>query len=204
MILGLTGNIACGKSAVAALLAGFGATVLDADKLVHELYSDPAFSQQVAALFAAPILTPEGTVDRAKVAPLVFGDRAALRRLETLVHPAVARLRDQKLAAWRHRPDAPHVVLEAVKLVESGQARQCDAVWCVTCRPEIQLQRLMQARGLAAGAAQARLHQQPPLEAKAALLGAMPFVIIENNGSLENLARQAQEEWDKFISGGSG
>jgi dephospho-CoA kinase len=132
---------------------------------------------------------------------LVFGDPRALRQLEAVVHPAVARLRDEKLQELRRlETPPPVVVLEAVKLIESGQAHDCDVVWCVTCRPDIQMQRLMDKRGLSAAAARARVTAQPGLEAKRAASGAAPFVEIENNGPLAELTARVEAEWAKLIA----
>ncbi|MBV9468952.1 MAG: dephospho-CoA kinase, partial [Abitibacteriaceae bacterium] len=163
---------------------------------------DPEFATRVAALFPESVLTSEGTVDRIKVAAVVFKDRTALLRLEALVHPAVAALRDQKIKAVREVVPASPIVLEAVKLIESGQAMQCDAVWCVTCLPEVQRQRLMQDRGLSESAARERLENQPPLDQKAKLIGAIPLVMIENNGSLEMLESHVEQEWHKLLAEG--
>lgn len=205
-ILGLTGGIACGKSSVAQMLAGFGAQIIDADQLVRELYSDAAFARSVAELFEdASLLTPQNTVDRDALGLKVFKDAAALRRLEVLVHPAVAALREEKLRALRQSESVPPaVVLEAVKLIESGQARGCDAVWCLTCAPAMQLERMMHTRGLSAIEAWARMEHQPPIEGKPALLqqsaGAIPFVLIENNGTREELEAKVAAEWQALMA----
>lgn len=203
-LLGLTGNIACGKSTVASLLRERGAGVLDADKLVHELYSNRKFATQVAALFGGGVLDGQGIVDRKALSTLVFGDAAALRRLELLVHPAVAELRAEKLRAFEKQPEPPRVVvLEAVKLLESGQARDCAAVWYVTCATETQLQRLVEKRGLSEEQARVRLSSQPSHEAKQRLADAMnvPLVEIENDGTPQELATQVQNLWSEFVAG---
>jgi dephospho-CoA kinase len=204
-ILGLTGDIACGKSTVAALLENFGASVLDADVLVHELYADLAFASQVAALFPARVLDARGAVDRKALGKVVFGDAAALRQLEALVHPAVATLRAEKLRVLRAQKPAPQaVVIEAVKLIESGQATVCEEVWCVTSTPEIQLRRLMEARALGESEARARLQAQPSREAKRARMEysapGVPLVFIENNASLQELRQVVEAQWRRFIS----
>lgn len=212
-LLGLTGDIACGKSTVARLLSERGAHAIDADILVRELYSDPDFARRVVELFAdrfegnyatsvSSLTHHDGTINRGALGDLVFGDARALRQLEAVVHPAVAQLREEKLQALRQSESPPPVVvLEAVKLIESGQAHGCDVVWCVTCRPDVQTQRLMANRGLSAAAARARVESQPGLEAKRTLLSGVPFVEIENNGSLEELEQRVGEEWEKIIAG---
>jgi dephospho-CoA kinase len=203
-VLGLTGDIASGKSTVAAMLKARGAEVLDADALVHELYSQTAFAQKVAALFSAEVLDEAGRVDRKKLGAIVFQNPAALQKLEAFVHPAVAALREEKLQALRAQSESNVVVLEAVKLIESGQARGCEAVWCIVSTPEVQWRRLTQKRGLSEEAARARLASQPSRESKRAQLEysapGVPLVFIANNSTLEDLERSVESEWRKFLS----
>jgi dephospho-CoA kinase len=202
--LGLTGDIACGKSTVARWLEEQGAVLIDADLLVRELYADPVFARLVANLFAhkaagSDLLNADGSIDRVALGEIVFHDAKALRQLELIVHPAVAALREDKIAALKALPlPPPAVVLEAVKLIESGQAQGCDEVWCVVCDPEVQLQRLMTHRGLSEEAACARLANQPGMEQKRAVLGEVPLVPIPNNGSLEALHTHVAQEWQRL------
>lgn len=199
MILGLTGGIASGKSTVARLLKERGAVYIDADALVHELYADTQFARQVQALFDVPVLNEQGIVDRRKLSQLVFNDSEALKRLEALVHPAVTQLRAQKM---RDNADAPYIVYEAVKLIEAGQTEKCDVVWCIWSKPEIQLKRLMENRSLNETEAHSRLAHQPSLESKRVLLESsanpVPFVLIENNGTLAELEAKVEAEWKKL------
>lgn len=202
-LLGLTGNIACGKSTVASLLRDRGAAVLDADLLVHELYSDTDFATQVATLFGKNVLNSLGMIDRPALGKIVFSDANALRRLELLVHPAVGKLREEKLAELASRPEPPQVVvLEAVKLLESGQGRDCHVVWCVRCQPETQLQRLMEIRGLSEDEAQKRLDSQPSYEAKLQLAQEqdVPLVFVENDGTPEELQERVGALWSELQS----
>ena len=201
MILGLTGGIASGKSTVARLLNERGAVHIDADTLVHELYATPQFAAQVQSLFEASVLNEQGKVNRKALGQIVFNNAEALKRLETVVHPAVAQLRAQKM---RDNADAPCIVYEAVKLIEAGQAEKCDLIWCVWSRPEIQLRRLMEERHLSENEARARLANQPSLESKQRLLeasvNAVPLIVIENNGTLEELAAKVETEWKKLTA----
>lgn len=203
-LLGLTGNIACGKSTVASLLRDRGAAVIDADLLVHELYSTTDFAAQVAALFGDSVVNSLGMIDRPALGKIVFGDAGALRRLELLVHPAVAALREKKLDELAARREPPQiVVLEAVKLLESGQGRDCFAVWCVRCSPETQRQRLQEIRGLSAQEAQKRLDSQPSYEAKLVLAQEqdVPLVFIENDGTPDELEERVTALWSELTSG---
>lgn len=196
-VLGLTGNIACGKSSVARMLRARGVAFLDSDDLVHELYSQPEFAACVAALFEVEIVDSSGAIDRARLGKVVFGNAAALAKLEELVHPAVAQLRARKLTELE---DQKAVVIEAVKLLESGQGSGCDEIWCVVCSPEIQLRRLMENRGLSEEAARERLRHQPTLENKAKLAGKIPLILLENNGSWADLESLVEREWKRFLN----
>ncbi len=198
-ILGLTGDIACGKSTVARILAEGGAATLDSDLLVHDLYADFSFAGHVQELFDTDVRSGDGAIDRAKLGAVVFAKEEKLRLLESLVHPAVAALRWRKL---RDLADSgcKAVVIEAVKLLESGQGSICDEIWCVVCSPEIQLGRLMQNRGLSKELARARLSSQPSREAKLHFAQSTPIIWIENNASLEQLAAQVARHWTRFLA----
>ena len=202
-LLGLTGGIACGKSTLAAWLREKGAAIIDADALVHELYSDPDFSAQVAALFDEEIRDDAGHVARGKLSTLVFGNADALQKLEEFVHPAVADLRDEKLRCFATQNEPPKVVvLEAVKLVESGQANGCEAVWRVACSSETQMRRLMENRHLSEEQARARLASQPDFEIQKTILTELkiPLVCLQNDDSPEQLQAAAEPHWNQFIA----
>ena len=173
-----------------------GAAHLDADLQVRELYADVKFAAQVSARFG-DVLGESGGVDRTKLAALVFNDEAKLRELETIVHPAVAELRARQLADLRAQ-ERDVVVVEAVKLLESGQGAGCDAVWCVTASPAVQLQRLMEHRALDEGAARARLANQPSRADKQQLAGCLPIRWIENSGTPAQLEQIVAREWKRF------
>lgn len=197
-ILGLTGDIAAGKSTVAKLLADQGAAHLDADIGVHELYGQPDFATQIADRFG-DVLDSRGHVDRTKLGSLVFGNPRKMAELETLVHPAVAQLREVQLAELRQKGTRA-VVIEAVKLLESGQGRTCDEIWCVVAWNQLQVERMISSRGLSRDEAQARLAAQPSPEAKRVLAGSVPIVFLPNNGTKEQLAERIEGEWRRFLS----
>ncbi len=142
LLIGLTGPIGCGKSTVAGMLADVGGTVIDADVLARRA-TDPgrATLQLIKERFGHDLLTPEGELDRAAMARIVFEDDAALADLERIVHPEVRKLVEQELTAAADA-DAPFVVIEAIKLVEGGLAERCDHVWIVDCAPATQRDRL--------------------------------------------------------------
>jgi dephospho-CoA kinase len=197
-ILGLTGSIACGKSTVAGWLKERGAVVIDADTLVHELYRDPDFAAQIVQSFGKFILAPDGTVDRQALGRLVFGNPHKMARLEKIVHPAVTALRDQRLREIQQSADPPEVlVLDAVKLVESGQYKICRAVWCLMLDRETQIERLIQKRNLTHKEALQRIIVQPPAEKKNVETD-IPIIYIENNGAIEELEQTVERLWQEF------
>jgi dephospho-CoA kinase len=182
-LIGLTGNIATGKSAVAKMLEDLGATVIDADALVHELQrkGTPVFNDIVAA-FGSGILDRAGEIDRKALGSIVFTDPEKLRTLEGIVHPAVL------IESVRRITEAPTpvVVYEAIKLIEAGRAEMCDALWVVTARSDAQLQRLMTDRHMSEVEARQRIEAQPPQSEKIR----RATVVIDNSGWLEETRRQ--------------
>jgi dephospho-CoA kinase len=181
--VGLTGGLAAGKSTVARLLAAAGFTVIDADRLVAELYApgEPG-AAAVRGLFGSEALTPDGAVDRAALAARVFRDPAALARLEQAVHPLV-RERFEEVASR-----APGlVVIEATRLVEAGWAPGLDLLVTVEAAPELRLARAV-ARGMQPEEARRRLAAQGEGEQRRRAAG----VTILNDGDLDALRRQVE------------
>lgn len=196
LLIGLTGNIATGKSTVARMLADLGATVVDADRVAHEVMraGTPVHAAVVEA-FGPEILRPDGEIDRARLGAIVFSDPAALARLEAIVHPAVGEEVARRIAV------APTsvVVVEAIKLIESGMARICRAVWVTTCPFEEQVRRLMADRGLSREEAERRIRAQPPQEEKIARAD----VVIRTDTTLEETRAQVERAWRALVKEGS-
>jgi dephospho-CoA kinase len=188
ILIGLTGNIATGKSEVARMLAELGASVIDADKIAHEVMepSGPAYNGVVGA-FGPQILATDGTIDRGKLGAIVFRDPHALRRLEAVVHPATITEVDERIA----RAETPVVVVEAIKLIEAGMHRGYDALWVVTAPRPLQTSRLVTQRGLTEEQAVLRIDAQAPQEEKAALAD----LVIVNDGDLEALREKVEAAW---------
>lgn len=190
-VIGLTGNIATGKSVVARMLERLGARTIDADALAHQVMEkDTPVWQAVVQEFGEDILEPDGSINRKKLGDIVFADEAALRRLEAIVHPAVIARTKKLIESSRE----PVIVVEAIKLIEADMHRACDALWVVTCRREQQLARLVKQRGLSEAEARQRIEAQPPQEAKLALAD----VVIDNSGSLDETWRQVEREWKRI------
>ena len=188
-VIGLTGNIATGKSVVGQMLSELGAEHIDADHLTHQVMAaaTPVYEQIIAA-FGAQILGVDGAIDRGKLGSIVFSDGNALSRLEAIVHPEVIARTRQLIADSR----AAVVVVEAIKLIESGMVAQlCDALWVVTAPRAMQIRRLMEQRGLGYEDAVLRVDAQPPQEAKVAQAN----VVIHNDGSLDDTRQQVIEAW---------
>lgn len=190
-LIGLTGNIACGKSTVLAMLREHGAAVIDADQVTHAVQQpgEPVYHAIVAAFGAVILSEPGGPIDRRRLGALVFSDPQALKQLESIVHPAV----HARILAWLDEATAyaPVAVIDAVKLLEAGWKAVCDAVWVVTCPPEQQLQRLMETRGMSEAEAWTRIRAQPPQQDRAA----QADVVINNGGALDATRRQVEAAW---------
>ena len=192
-LVGLTGNIATGKSEVARILADLGAYVLDADKVAHEVMQPggPAFDAVIAS-FGTEILASDGTIDREKLGAIVFADSAALERLEKAVHPATIAEVARRIAS----AEASVVVVEAIKLIEAGIHHGCDALWVVTAPRSLQIDRLVTQRGLTVSQAVLRIDAQPSQEDKAALAD----LVIVNDGDLADLREKVKAAWIQLES----
>ena len=198
-LIGLTGNIATGKSLVGRMLGELGAHVIDADELVRDLQRrGTRVYAAIVAEFGAGILRPDGEIDRARLGAQVFSDPEALRRLESIVHPAVGRAIEAKISVIQYQASNKNtvVVIEAIKLIEAGLSRRCNALWVVTSGQKAQLERLMRARGLSEADARLRIEAQPPQSDKAALAD----VLIENDGTLADLREQVKRHWAKITA----
>lgn len=189
--VGLTGNIASGKSAVAALLSGYGAAVIDSDALAREAVAPGTDGHaRVVALFGHDILLPAGQIDRAALRRRVFANPLDRAALNDIVHPAVARLREQRLIDLRQR-SAPIVVSDIPLLFEVGLEHAFDAIILVDAPAAVRLERLVRDRRLSAAEAQAMMDAQWPAERKRS--GAT--WVIDNEGSREQLAVRVARVW---------
>jgi dephospho-CoA kinase len=188
--IGITGPIGCGKSTVAGMLAEHGAVVIDADRLVRDVYEDAAVREAVAQRFGPDIQSPDGSIDRRALARIVFDDAGALRDLEAIIHPAVRpRILAGIDAAETGRASA--VVVEAIKLVESGLAGLCDDVWLVTCDPPIQRGRLRD-RGVPEDDADRRIAAQRHLRDRVEPVATRR---IDTSGTLDETRAEVARAW---------
>lgn len=193
LVLGLTGNIGVGKSTVMTMLTALGAEGLDADKIAHQVM-EPGQSayRQIVRHFGEAVAPAGGPIDRAYLGGIVFSDPAALAELEAVVHPVVYQEISHRLAVAR----AAVVVIEAIKLLEAGLSLQlCDQVWVVSAPRSQQIERLMATRGLSEAEATLRIDAQPPQVEKIARAD----VVIENDGSLEQMRAQVHNAWQQHV-----
>ena len=184
--LGLTGGIATGKTAVAAMLRELRFDVLDADSLAHKLIEpgQPAYDEVVRE-FSRSILDSDARVNRAKLAAIVFADPAKLATLNAILHPRVEIAIHQKFAEWASNGTRDAAFVEAALLVEAGYDKKLDGLVVTWCRPEQQLERL-RARGLSEQDARQRIAAQLPMTEK--LTHATEK--IDCSGSLEDTRNQ--------------
>lgn len=186
LVVGLTGNIAAGKSAVAARLAAQGVPVVDADRLAREAVAPgaPALAA-IAARWGPGVLAADGTLDRAALRRIVFADPAERRALDAIVHPEVGRLRDAAVAAHRARGE-PLVVCDIPLLFEAGLEGTVDRIVLVDAPADVRRARIVRDRGLAPDEADAMIAAQRPSAAKRAAA----HHVIDNVGSRADLDAQ--------------
>jgi dephospho-CoA kinase len=194
-VIGLTGNIATGKSVVRKMLEHLGAYSIDADALSHRAIARgaPAY-QMVIDTFGKWILDANGEIDRVKLGKLVFSDPEALRQLELIVHPLV----EHAVNLMISRASQSVVVVEAIKLLEGGLVKSFDSIWAVTSPEAVQKSRLVAKRSMTESDALQRIHAQPPQEDKVRAAE----VVIQNTGSFENTWKQVLAAWKVTFPGG--
>jgi dephospho-CoA kinase len=186
--LGLTGGIASGKSAVAVMLRDLGFSVLDADSLAHKLIEpgQPAYGDVVRE-FGPSILDAAGSVDRAKLGPIVFADRAKLDLLNSIIHPRVAEVIAHQFLEWEWAGTRDAAFAEAALIIEAGLHQRLDGLVVAWCRPEQQLERLL-ARGLSETESLRRIAAQLSVEEKLRYATEK----LDCSGSIEETRRQVE------------
>ena len=190
LVIGLTGNIATGKSTILNYLVGKCALIIDADKLGHRVIEPggPAYDA-VVRTFGKEILREDGTIDRKKLGKIVFTNPLDLGRLEKIVHPKIFDLGKQEIAD----NESPVIVLEAIKLLEAGlMSTLCDEIWVVTSSLTTQLRRLLESRRMEENEARRMIDLQPPQAAKVNQADR----VIKNDGSLTELHAQLDAIWE--------
>jgi dephospho-CoA kinase len=196
--VGLTGGVACGKSTVAKMFADLGATIVDADTIAHELYH-PGHEvlQELVKHFGAEILKPDGELDRAKLATLVF-DGGRVEELNKIVHPAVIRQQDEWIRTLGEKDPYAVAIVEAALILEAGAKDRFDRIMVVTCKPAQKVARFAQRTGTSEDAARVdvdrRTKAQMPDEEKARRAD----FVIDNSGSVEETRHQVQRIYSEL------
>ena len=196
--VGLTGGVACGKSTVAKMFADLGATIVDADTIAHELYR-PGHEvlQEIVRHFGPEIIKPDGELDRAKLATLVF-DGGRVEELNKIVHPAVIRQQDQWMRALGEKNPYAVAIVEAALILEAGVKDRFDRIMVVTCKPAQKVARFAQRTGTSEDAARAdvdrRTKAQMPDEEKARRAD----FVIDNSGPVEETRHQVQRIYSEL------
>lgn len=193
IVLGITGNIATGKSTVVGILKEHGAHHIDSDLVYRDLVQPgmPLLAS-LAEAFGDDIIADDGSLDRKALGAIVFSDPDELAKLDRITHPAVIAESDRRVAAIREGV----IIIDAVKLIESGHAGICDEVWLVTAPEEDQIARLMVRNDLTEEESRRRVAAQPPLEPKLKLVDR----IITNSGTLEHLRATVDAAWYMLTS----
>jgi dephospho-CoA kinase len=179
-VIGLTGNIGCGKSTVARMLRDLGVATIDADDVAREIRQNDQEAR-------AAIQRRFGTFDAAELGRIVFGDPEALRDLERILHPRVRGAIRARLAELAHANEELAAV-EVIKLIESPLADACDEIWVVRCEEADAIARLAGSRGLDEAAARQRLARQSSQEEKLAHAD----VVIDGSAPMEETRRQVE------------
>lgn len=195
-VIGLTGNVATGKSVVRRMLEHLGAYTIDADALTHRAYAKGAPGYQpVIDKFGKWLVTKDGEVDRSKLGNLVFNDNEALAQLEAIVHPLVRQAAEMLI----QRATQPVVVIEAIKLLEGDLRKVCDSIWVANAPQEVQVERLMRKRGLSREKALERIRVQSPQGSKVKLAN----IVLTNTGSYDDLWKQVSAAWKEIVPAAS-
>jgi dephospho-CoA kinase len=190
-VIGLTGNIATGKSVVRRMLEHLGAYSIDADALAHRAISKGAPGyQSVVDTFGRWIVEKDEEIDRAKLGDLVFNNPNALMQLEAIVHPLVGQAVDILIKRSSH----PIVVIEAIKLLEGSLHEACDTIWVTDAPEDVRIERLIRKRNLSRKEALQRIHAQNPQQDK----NLAADVVIKNNGSYDDLWKQVTTAWKQI------
>ena len=190
-VIGLTGGIASGKSTVSSHLRSLGASVIDADKVAWEL-AEPgkAIWQAYRHRYGDEVINEDGTLNRQAVADRVFADKEELNWMNSMAHPLIKEEIGRRMSNIAQQPISA-VVLDVPLLLESGWDALTDEVWLVYVSPGLQLKRLMERNDFSEAEARRRIASQMSMEEKLK----MADVVIDNNGTLEELRRKVTEIW---------
>ena len=198
LLIGLTGNIASGKTAVADMLAGRGATIVDADVLARDAVTrgSPALDA-IVARWGEGVLDGDGSLDRAALRHIVFENQTDLDALNEIVHPEVVRLREKKVADARAR-GVDVVVCVIPLLFERHLTEEFDSIVLVDAPRSVRMERIVRDRGLEEAEAMKMIASQMPAD----LMRARADYVIENNGTLVELEAEVERVWARIVGDG--
>lgn len=192
LTIGLTGGIGSGKTTVSRFLADLGAPVIDADKVGHAIYEPggPAYKEMVEA-FGEGILAPDRTIDRRKLGPIVFADPAALKKLNSIVHPKMFNRMREMVAEMRAQGERRPIVIEAAILIEANWQPLFNEIWLVSASKQRVIERVERDRGLKPEQTEARIRAQLPEEERRKHAS----LVIENDGTIAQLEARVAQLW---------
>jgi len=193
--VGLTGSIAVGKSFVLDVLHELGARTIDADQVARECVEPgtPGLAGVVRE-YGEGVLNADGSLDRAKIGAIVFGDEAKREKLNSILHPFIIARQDEIIERWEQETPDAIAIIDAALMIESGGYKRFDKLIVVHCEPEIQLQRLMKRNHLLRDEAELRVKSQMTQEEK------MKYAdyLIDTSGEFENTRTQVEALWRKL------
>ncbi len=198
LTIGVTGGIGSGKSTVAGMLGELGATVINADRVGHEVYrpGTPGW-QRIVDAFGREVVAPDGTIDRKRLGAIVFADPAALKRLNAIVHPLIFDEIARRIAALRSSNSVRAVVVEAAVLIEANWLSLVQEVWLVVAGKPAVIERIRAERALSSAEIQRRIDAQLSDDERRRFA----HVVIDNAGSLETLRAAVQAAWARSLRG---
>ena len=195
MIIGLTGGICSGKTKISNYLSDLGAEILDADEVARSVVhpNSPILNELVSS-FGTDILNPDNTLNRSKLASIVFNNKNALKKLNKIIHPKIIKIISDKIQEHRQKKEKNIMILSAPLLIETKLYELVDKIWVVDVNPKTQIQRLIHRDNLTEEEASKRIQSQMPAEER------LKFAddIIYNSGSWGETRIQIQQLWDKY------
>jgi len=193
LTIGLMGGIGSGKSTVTKILAELGAPVIDADKVGHAIYAPggPAYPDMIEA-FGEGILAPDRTIDRKKLGPIVFADPAALKRLNSIVHPKMFVRMREMVAEMRAAGEGKPIVVEAAILIEANWQPLFNEIWLVVTSRERVIERIERDRGMNPEQTEVRIKAQLSDEERRR----HATMVLTNDGTIEDLRTKVAQLWD--------
>jgi len=193
MIIGLTGGIASGKTTVARLFKKKGALVLDADTIAHKVIeADKPAYRKVVRFFGQEVLKKNRSINRRRLAKIVFFSPLKLKKLNSFIHPEVIKIIKDEVKKWKGKKS---IVIDAPLLIEAGLHKKVDKLVVVTCPIKTQMNRLIKRDGFSPREARARMSSQMPLRNKVKLADE----VIDGELSLKNLQSRVNQIWQKFF-----